>query len=380
MGSQVKKGAVSIFAVIFAALLLTILTVGFIKIMIDDQRQATNNDLSQSAYDASLAGVEDAKRVVQSCLRDNTPAACAALANPDDCQTIPKARGLGGNNEETVVRSTQGDDAAGERFDQAYTCVKINMFTDDYLFAVQGGESEMVPLKASDDFDTVVVEWLLQDDMGVGTTLVRPSGDPDSLPRQNSWGTNAPPIIRAQLIRPGGEFNVDYLNDKSASQTAFLRPIDVVSGPRDNPVDLNPDIRTRPANSETLDNRLDSVICSRNFANTGYACKATVKLGGAIPKADSRNAFLRLNSVYKSDQVSVKVRLFNGDSLVQFDGVQPLVDSTGRAGSLYRRVEARLQLSDDFKYPNYAVDVQGPLCKNYSVDGTKAFGGDSCTP
>ena len=43
-------------------MLLTIVTIGFIKLMIMDQRQSSNSDMSQSAYDAALAGAEDAKR------------------------------------------------------------------------------------------------------------------------------------------------------------------------------------------------------------------------------------------------------------------------------------------------------------------------------
>ena len=61
-----QTGVVSIFAVIFSALIMSILTVSFIRLMVVDQKQASDNDLSQSAYDAALAGVEDAKGVSSS--------------------------------------------------------------------------------------------------------------------------------------------------------------------------------------------------------------------------------------------------------------------------------------------------------------------------
>ena len=76
MGKNARQsGAVSLFAVIFGAMLLTIVTIGFIKLMIMDQQQSSNNDLSQSAYDAALAGVEDAKRVVRAAQTGNIQAA-----------------------------------------------------------------------------------------------------------------------------------------------------------------------------------------------------------------------------------------------------------------------------------------------------------------
>lgn len=368
-----QSGAVSIFAVIFAALLLTILTVGFVKIMMEDQQQATSNDLSQSAYDASLAGVEDAKRVIQSCYQGNI-SACNALSATSDCQVISRSRGVGAV-EETPIRSTT---VSGERFDQAYTCVNIDMYTDDYLFALAEGEAEVVPLRARGDFNKIQVDWYIQDDAGAEVMPTAPSAA-SGLPVKSAWGAATPPLVRAQLIRPGGSIDLATIDSDEASQTAFLRPTTVsnVPGAIDNAVVLTAANRPRPATDETLDNRTDGIICSQTFNNEGYACRTTLEIGTAISEADSANAFLRLNTLYKGG--SLRVRLYNDNTLVQFNGVQPAVDSTGRASNLYRRIEARLQIGDDFPYPNYTIDVVNALCKDYSVSVESAFGG-SCNP
>ncbi|MBO4855296.1 pilus assembly PilX N-terminal domain-containing protein [Candidatus Saccharibacteria bacterium] len=121
-----------------------------------------------------------------------------------------------------------------------------------------------------------------------------------------------------------------------------------------------------------------------NTAN-GYACTADIYVPRPITNGSSKTRnyttfFLVLNLPYGKPQTEVSVELkhcdANSDTIYQekdpdkdetgctsvyFDGVQPIVDSTGRANDLFRRVEARVELIDTyFPIVNYALAVNDP--------------------
>lgn len=368
MVRHTQQGAASLFAVIFSMLLLTVLTVGFIKIMITDQQRATNNDLSQSAYDAALAGVEDAKRVVRASQEGILPADFLPEKG-SNCNVIAQSGVVANSsNEETLIRSG----TAGENFEQAYTCVKIQMNTPDFLYKAVKDRTQVVPLKATSDFDTIVLEWYRRDDED-NANNADATDPPEQLPKENEWGANTPSLLRAQLINPGQTFDLAALDNTGA--TTFLKP-KVLSNPTVG-TELNVATRHRATDGQAHDNSTDMTFCSREFTfSDAYACKATLKVG-TITQAASVNAFLRLNSLYKG--ASVKITLRNSTGIVNFDGVQPAVDSTGRANNLFRRVEARLHIGDDFAYPDNAVELINSLCKDFSIADNSILPGQ-CKP
>ena len=58
---QYKKGAASFYIVAFSTLILMIVAISFAAVIISEVERTSNDDLSQSAYDSALAGIEDAK-------------------------------------------------------------------------------------------------------------------------------------------------------------------------------------------------------------------------------------------------------------------------------------------------------------------------------
>lgn len=370
-----QTGVVSIFAVIFSALIMSILTVSFIRLMVVDQKQASDNDLSQSAYDAALAGVEDAKRVLRASQLGNSTAIDAINNHHNKCDMIQRSGVAGVVGEpEVIVKSSS---TTGAQFDQAYTCVKLDRETPDLLYKMDKDKSRVVPLWSKDTFNRIVIEWYKRDDeSNPAQADATPVGHGDSLPAESQWGVNTPPLMRAQLINPGS--TISSLDQFDATGLAlFLRPnvvnIPPVSYPGINTIGNFP----RATGGGEYNNHQQSVTCSKRFIPGGYSCRAIIKVSD-ITAVASKNTYLRLNMLYKGG--SVRISLLNSiGNVVKFDGVQPAVDSTGRAANIFRRVEARLEMGSDFNYPDNAVELNNNLCKDFSVSESNYIPG-SCQP
>lgn len=377
MSKRKDSGSVSIFAVIFAALLLTIVTVGFIKLMLDDQNRAASNDLSQSAYDAALSGVEDAKRVVIKCNSGDSQA-CNAI-EAQKCQTVQKSGIFPGSpdDKEVKIKTTS---TSTEQYDQAYTCVKVDMDTDDYMYKARNGITETIPLRSANnsEFNTILLEWLTKDDTGGVAELPANSLiQGDNLPPENNWrGQKNPALMRAHIITPGSEsVTPNGLDDSKSSSTLFLKPTSV-NGSGTAPVSValaTP--RTQEDKPGGGDNYATGIACSKNLNLNQYSCRVKIKLDQL--HGAGQNSLLRLTPIYGGNVFTVRVSLMNGDQPVKFSGIQPSVDSTGRAGNVFRRVDARLQLVGDFAYPEGAVGVNEALCKDFNVDDQGYHGTDN---
>lgn len=381
-----QSGAVALFVVIFSTLLMIVITISFIQLMLKDQRQATASDLSQSAYDSAQSGVEDAKRLLlqyEQCQGSTPPTTfnCGqviAAVESDDCNTVS----LGLYNQppqdsEVLIQQSEGDKA----LQQAYTCIKISANTPDYKGQVEVNQSNMVPLRGVSEFDTVELSWFTDDDITAASaspTVGFPNTDTQvTLPPVGArWATNNPPLLRTQFMQTGGsftlaDFDTEQPGGRSNAHTLFLYP--AAAGA--NGLSFATDPRRNQSNAP------EQARCATSFAVAEYACMVRLTLPTPIDgNTASRNAFLRLSALYNG--AHYKVQLFNGATPVEFDRVQPEVDSTGRANDMFRRVKSRIEFKSDFIYPEAAVDIVGDLCKSFTItDQDSGYSNSTtCTP
>ena len=192
MYSKIKKGATSLIVTLFFTLLAGILVLSFVSIMLSNINESTNYNLSQSAYDAALAGIEDAKVMLllyNNCVArgDIASARCKDVVEKieaedsnKNCDLIREAlkRKSGDSDRETVIRTDNSSSAASgvdATFDMAYTCVLVSTETPNYLGTIsKDTDTRIIPLrthKITDDDGKAVspikyvrVEWFSNED------------------------------------------------------------------------------------------------------------------------------------------------------------------------------------------------------------------------
>jgi len=367
-----QKGEVSLFVVIFATLLLTIVTVSFVRIMLHNQQQASTIDLSQSAFDSAQAGVEDAKRAIlhyQTVCGDPSKATeCNTARNQINSSSCNAFASSGGLNDLTDASATGKEvvvqnNSTINSLDQAYTCTTITMNTPNYTGTLDKDGSELIPLFGTDGtFNSIQINWFTK----TNYPILRNTG---GVPLLSSWPQNMPPVLRAQLIQfSSNGFTLGNLDDNGSGQsdtnTLFLYPSQVGI----NQYAFFANDTRRSVNPTPVGSPLP-VQCQTNLTSNIYACSVNLTLPTPIG-AGSRTAFLRLSAAYNSATYQVSLKSPTGT--VSFNGVQPIIDSTGRASDMFRRVQARVKLNSNFPYPNAAVFTSGNLCKNFLVIDTNA--------
>lgn len=371
-----QRGAASLFIVIFTALMVTVVTVGFTQIMIRNHEQAQAADLSQSAYDAALAGVEDAKRLLVHYVRDcelspTSPAAdCANVAATMDaknCDTSIKA-GLATAKSGTESEVQVGDPA----LNQSYTCLKISRFSTEYpTILTPNSSSALIPLQPQKEAVKARVWWYSLKDNGdqttVSTNIFQPAYSPLPLVKTSEWPDKTPPILRAQYLP---SVDNEALVDKG--NTVFGYPRTAGGSP--------------VAQSRRDSNfHMDSAKCASSFDSTTTLglCYIDVPLNPIIPAGGS--GYLQLSGVYIAGQVSLNVQLLDAAGGVVALGGIPTVDSTGRAAERFRRVLAHVKVGagavSNRPQPRAALDTKGNLCKTFFVtNDANDYQSGSCTP
>lgn len=417
---QASMVTVAMFMMLFAAI-----AVSFTFVVISASRQALNDSLQSSAKIAAESGVEDAKRLIVYCYNKRSG---GSYTTPDAQQLCPqvigklstelegmgcdeilglmKGKGISDVEEESNNRGYRvkvGNNGGGKNENnEYYQCLKIATKTDNYQGMVNNlGKSIIVPLRVVNTQNQAAViasleiEWHRNVTGNDGDDPAKMNGAMGTgLPPAGTWNSgnsNRPAVLRVERVgvpKKAGGFS---LNDLADSDTALtLRPSVNNKGsynlgaykPQYPPLPLGRD--GIAPNNQYYDHSKKTVpIVEAACKDSGdYACKTTFD-GESLDTDKTADYYLRINAIYRSTHFKITAYDKNGSKLY-FDGVQPLVDVTGRSSDSFSRIQARLKPSFDKNadstnwWPEYVIDTNGKVCKDIEVQYDK--GEDRCQP
>lgn len=388
-----EAGFVSLFTVIFFIMFITVITLGFLRIMGVEQQQSLNNDLTASAAAAAESGIEDGKRAILAYQTTTDPTLKAALTTAfasNQCDSLTGSAAI-----RNALRLDAGGNIIGNsQLNQNYTCLTVKMNSPDYINYRSANTSDYVPLVPNGPtFNRVRVSWHLVSQAsgpaGDGTITAYPAGPllppvTNSTNPSNSWSPNPPQqpntypaYLRVQTYAYPKAGAITRAALDARSNTLLLVP-----AAQSNAAAI---AATTPINVGTSDPRgfeqpkanLKQIRCINNPAgNVGaYACTALLDLPAGNPAA-TNNYFMRITPMY--GQSHFRVELMNGNNVVDFNGVQPIVDSTGRAQDVLRRSQARVRINPPSNLPEFVVESANTICKNMIVSDASFYQPNTC--
>ncbi len=369
-----QDGAAAILTVIFLSLVMIVLVLSFLRTAITEQRLSSDGDLSARAFYATESGLEDAKRALREFQAGTLD---EASLRGDECD-VPDSPDY-----DRVLSSP-------DAYNIEYTCMLINVTPSSYTFNLSGtNNSFKVPLilDGTSEFDTIRVEWHLDQlvtdggDGQLGTGVnnqirLRTPGDL-SLPSVDEWtsqadtSANFPSMLQVNLFQaPQGAFTSDELTD----YRTYISP-NFTTGSVNNyqAFDNSSDTIPNDGNSPNLPGPENGQVlpgtCVYNTL-TSYAC--SVDFSG-FESADALY-YLQVTNLYRP--VHVRVTAFDGGAEQNFRGSQATADVTAKAGSVYRRVRAVIDIDQITILPDASITTAGSLCKDFAItDNPDKFAG-----
>lgn len=400
---QASMVTVAMFMMLFAAI-----AVSFTFVVISASRQALNDSLQSSAKIAAESGVEDAKRLIVYCYNKRQPGGGYLPADQQLCSQVigklstqlegmgcddilepMKGKGISDVEQESNrgYRVKVGNNGGGKNENnEYYQCLKIATKTDNYQGVVNNlGKSVIVPLRVVDInnqaavIDRLEIEWHRNVTGNDGDEPAKMNGAQGTgLPPATTWNSgnsNRPAVLRVERVGVAkGIFTLDSLADSDTALT--LRPSENSKNSSYRLVDYKPKYpsgRNNIAPNNQYGGNKAPIVeanCQNGSNKKEYACKTTFDKESL--HTNKTDYYLRINAIYRSTHFKITAYGQNGKKLY-FDGVQPLVDVTGRSSDSFSRIQARLKPTYDNStnssnwWPEYVIDTNGKVCKDIEV-------------
>lgn len=339
---QNQAGFASIIIAIILILVLSLITVGFAQLMRHEQRSALDKQLSSQAYYAAETGVNDATKAISAgyLQKKDTCGPIIGAASTDPAYALRDNK-VGGANGTTVA---------------SYPCLLINPTPDSLDYSsIPVDQSDVVQIKAVDAagvaqvVNRITFSW--QDAVNSDANFISAANQCNVHSSGGTWGKTG--YLRTQIVpipTPAQGFSRASL--ATNSYTLFLCPS---QGGNSTITAYN------PSNSSNQGEYV-SGNCQKP-ANPGpFTCTSSIT---GLSFQNQSVYLLVLRSIYANTHVNISVYNTAGTRL-NIAGAQALIDSTGKAQDVLRRVQVRLPFHNTYPIPD-GTEATSVICKQLQV-------------
>lgn len=333
-----EQGFASIVIAIVLVLVLSLTTIGFAQLMRNEQRSALDKQLSNQAYYAAESGINDASKAINNGFSEAKT----------ECGPLPADDNRSGAAQ--LKTSSVGNNSGA-----SYTCLLINPFPDELKYLIYKEEPRATQITGANPsnpaetvlINSIVVGW---EDESANTSFA-PNPDPGyRFDTATAWKhTGLLKITLTPLTSAG--INRDKLTKET--YTAYLYPN-----------------TSSPSNPPTYSygsglNKDGGVILNGNCHVNNRTRAGQSYCAVEITGLASGNYLMTMSSVYQNSKVTVLAK-GEGGSALKIKNAQTVIDSTGKAQDVLRRVQARISTRNDY-VPPAGTEAALSICKQLQL-------------
>lgn len=348
-----QEGFAAMVVALVLVLVLSLITVGFAQLMRSNQESALNKQLSGQAYYAAESGINDAAQAYAAgyTLPKTT---CPALTS--------SATGANYLSTSTVNTSTN----------TSIACLLTDPTPSDIQYDVLQSQANVIeaqgcsatsttnPVSGCGGYSASNVGYInFSWNDNSGSAAVAPSCSNVYPEAQTTSSDTAWPyenILRIELI-PIGAGNITRSSLVSSTYTAFLCPGGASSQAA----------ATYTVNSGASGANSGAVLsgyCNTSVGSPPYNCNISLNVGSL----SDATYFIIMKGVY-STQIDATITMKDTASPtpnnLNIGDAQMIVDSTGQAQNVLKRIEARVPETSQYNMPDAVV--QGEVCKQLQL-------------
>lgn len=372
-----QKGIVSIVVTLVLILILTIVIISFSSFTRREQVETFERQLGTEAFYAAESGVNDALEQLRLTLENEGPNEGLFSTEKDRCDSMPASITDYGVIENEISPDGQA----------AYTCLLVDSTPKSLeITNLSEGDSEILPLQrernggggAIPALGSVSLYWhsseAIESDFTPGFAACQGVALM-TLPETWPPGCHAG-MLRVELVRipTSGTFTEANLYDRA--MTFYVKP------------------RTSGGGSVAYDIANNGQIVNGICNTTPTSATRPKHCRLSIMGLPDTLYYARITSLYVPSEITICAPDCGVDTgplasrTAEMAGSQAVVDSTGRASDILRRIQVRVDISNlNGPFPSFAVGSEDSICKRFSVSpqnlndptDTHLFGPSGCS-